>query len=38
MKLKKLLEPFGIQNGTDGWEAYERNLPQELHEVGQRKT
>jgi len=39
LKLKQLLEPFGIQKYcTDGWGAYERHLPLEKHEVGKRKT
>ncbi len=39
LKLKKLLEPFGIKKYcTDGWGAYERNLSPEEHEVGKRKT
>ena len=39
LQLKKLLEPFGIHKYcTDGWGAYERHLPAELHEVGKRKT
>jgi len=39
LKLKQLLEPFGIQKYcTDGWGAYERHLPVEKHEVGKRKT
>jgi len=39
LKLKELLEPFGIQKYcTDGWGAYERNLPEDKHEVGKRKT
>jgi insertion element IS1 protein InsB len=30
--LKKLLEPFGIKKYcTDGWGAYERNLPESKH-------
>ncbi len=37
--LKKLLEPFGIKKYcTDGWGAYERNLPESKHEIGKRKT
>ncbi len=37
--LKKLLEPFGIKKYcTDGWGAYERNLPEDQHEIGKRKT
>lgn len=39
LQLKTLLEPFGIKRYcTDGWGAYERNLPVELHEIGKRKT
>jgi insertion element IS1 protein InsB len=39
LQLKKLLEPFGIKHVcTDGWGAYERHLPTELHEVGKWKT
>ena len=39
LQLKTLLEPFGIkQYCTDGWGAYKRHLPAELHEVGKRKT
>ena len=39
LQLKALLEPFGIKRYcTDGWGAYSRNLPVELHEVGKRKT
>ncbi len=39
LQLKKLLKPFGIHRYcTDGWGAYERHLPTELHEVGKRKT
>lgn len=39
LQLKKLLEPFGIKlYYTDGWGAYERHLPAELHQVGKRKT
>jgi IS1 family transposase/transposase-like protein len=37
--LQKLLEPFGIQKYcTDGWGAYERNLSEDKHEIGKRKT
>jgi IS1 family transposase/transposase-like protein len=37
--LKKLLEPFGVQKYcTDGYGSYERNLPQDKHEIGKRKT
>jgi insertion element IS1 protein InsB len=39
LQLKKLLEPFGIKRYcTDGWGAYQRHLPAELHEIGKRKT
>jgi insertion element IS1 protein InsB len=39
LQLKKLLEPFGITKFyTDGWEAYERNLEPEKHEVGKQNT
>lgn len=39
LQLKQLLEPFGIKRFcTDGWGAYERHLPVEVHEVGKRKT
>lgn len=39
LQLKKLLLPFGIKRYcTDGWGAYERNLPAERHEIGKRKT
>ena len=39
LQLKALLEPFGIKRYyTDGWGAYERHLPVELHEVGKQKT
>ncbi len=39
LQLRKLLEPFGIKRYcTDGWGAYERNLPAEAHEIGKRKT
>ena len=39
LQLKKLLEPFGIgRYCTDGWGAYQRHLPEALHEVGKRKT
>jgi len=37
--LKKLLEHFGIKKHcTDGWGAYERNLLEDKHEIGKRKT
>ncbi len=39
LQLKQLLLPFGIRKFcTDGWGAYERYLPVELHQVGKRKT
>ncbi len=39
LQLKELLEPFGIRRYcTDGWGAYQRHLPQAIHEVGKRKT
>jgi len=39
LHLKALLEPFGLsQFYTDGWGAYERNLPTALHTVGKRNT
>ena len=39
LKLKKLLEPFGIKKYyTDGWGAYDRNLPAEQHEIGKKNT
>lgn len=39
LKLKELLEPFGIKRFyTDGWGAYERHLEPEEHEVGKRNT
>jgi len=39
LTLKALLEPFGLsQFYTDGWGAYERNLPTALHTVGKRNT
>lgn len=39
LRLKKLLEPFGIKNYcTDGWGAYQRHLHTEKHEVGKKKT
>lgn len=39
LQLKKLLKPFGIkQYYTDGWGAYERHLPQEMHSIGKRNT
>jgi insertion element IS1 protein InsB len=39
LQLKALLEPFGLsQFYTDGWGAYERNLPAALHAFGTRNT
>lgn len=39
LKLKRLLEPFGIMKFyTDGWEAYERHIEASLHTVGKRNT
>lgn len=39
LHLQELLKPFGIkQYCTDGWGADSRHLPNELHEVGKRKT
>ena len=39
LKLKALLEPFGITNYyTDGWGAYERHIDPEQHRVGKDKT
>jgi insertion element IS1 protein InsB len=39
LKLKELLEPFGIKRFyTDGWGAYARHLEPEEHEVGKRNT
>ncbi len=39
LQLKALLEPFGIKRYcTDGWGAYQRHLPVELHEIDKRKT
>ena len=39
LQLKTLLEPFGIKRYcTDGWGAYERHLPVELHQVGKQNT
>jgi len=38
-QLQELLKPFGIKRYcTDGWGAYQRHLPQAVHEVGKRKT
>lgn len=37
--LKELIEPFEIQKYcTDGWGAYERDIPAKQHEIGKRKT
>ena len=39
LKLKQLLEPFGIQTFyTDDWGAYDRHLEPENHKVGKRNT
>lgn len=39
LKLKRLLEPFGIMKFyTDGWGAYERHIEASLHTVGKRNT
>ncbi len=39
LKLKELLEPFGIrQFYTDDWGAYGRHLPPEKHVIGKRNT
>ena len=39
LKLKELLEPFGISHwNTDGWGAYERHLNDKSHSVGKRNT
>ena len=39
LKLKELLEPFGIrQFYTDDWGAYGRHLPPENHTIGKRNT
>ncbi len=39
LQLKRLLEPFGIKRFyTDGWGAYQRHLPAQMHEVGKRNT
>jgi insertion element IS1 protein InsB len=39
LKLKQLLEPFGIKRFyTDGWGAYERHLDSEQHQVGKANT
>ena len=39
LKLKKLLEPFGIKHYcTDGVGAYRRYLPEDKHEIGKKKT
>lgn len=39
LKLKKLLEPFGIKHYcTDGLGAYRRHLPEDKHEIGKKKT
>ena len=39
LKLKELLEPFGISHWyTDGWGAYERHFNDKSHSVGKRNT
>jgi IS1 family transposase/transposase-like protein len=39
LKLKKLLEPFGIKHYcTDGYGAYQRHLPEDKHEISKKKT
>ena len=39
LRLKKLLEPFGITRFyTDDWGAYERHLDAEKHVVGKKNT
>ena len=39
LKLKKILEPFGITRFyTDDWGAYERHLPPEQHTIGKANT
>jgi insertion element IS1 protein InsB len=39
LKLKQLLEPFGIKRFyTDGWGAYERHLDAQQHQVGKANT
>ncbi len=39
LQLNEFLEPFGIRRYcTDGWGAYQRHLPEAVHEVGKRKT
>ncbi len=39
LKLKQLLEPFGIKRFyTDGWGAYERHLEAQQHQVGKANT
>lgn len=39
LQLKRLLVPFGIKRFcTDGWGAYQRHLPVQMHEVGKQKT
>jgi insertion element IS1 protein InsB len=39
LKLKKLLEPFGITRFyTDDWGAYERHLEPENHSIGKENT
>lgn len=39
LQLKRLLVPFGIKRFcTDGWGAYQRHLPAQMHQVGKQKT
>ena len=39
LELKKLLEPFRIKHYcTDGLGAYRRDLPENKHEIGKKKT
>lgn len=39
LKLKELLEPFGIKKYyTDGLGAYQRNLPSDKHKIGKKNT
>lgn len=39
LKLKSLLEPFGVQNFfTDGWGGYERHIPSDKLTIGKRNT
>lgn len=39
LKLKKILEPFGIKHFyTDGWGGYERHIPEENLSIGKANT